>query len=131
MSYCYLRDSSYMLYCPFMDEFTYSNDYSQTVELVDQANTEIESQNARHEMSSQIDDEDFRLLAIRGLEQEQARSVQSRRDATAHIDYDDIGLRMLAGERAPSGNSNHPCSSHCPKGQDPDSSPTQHSNRSG
>jgi len=83
-----------------MDEFTYSNDYSQTVELVDQANTEIESQNARHEMSSQIDDEDFRLLAIRGLEQEQARSVQSRKDAVVDIDYDDIGIRMLAGERA-------------------------------
>jgi len=83
-----------------MDEFTYSNDYSQTVELVDQANTEIESQNARHEMSSQIDDEDFRLLAIRGLEQEQARSVQSRKDAVVDIDYDNIGIRMLAGERA-------------------------------
>lgn len=53
-------------------------------------NNEIIEQNDRYDMSRQITDEEFKVLAVRGLTAEQQQSVDRRQEAMQDVDYQEV-----------------------------------------
>lgn len=75
------------------------------VEALDVTNTAITDQNERFGQLEQIDDLDFRDLALHGLTEEQATTMKARAEAVADVDYEALlreqqTTERLAGELA-------------------------------
>jgi hypothetical protein len=77
----------------------YQLDPAELQNKAEQINGSIQDQNDRFEMLHEIDDEDFRQLAVDGLTDEQTATLQERDETYAPVDFAALGQELLQNEK--------------------------------